>query len=126
MMSNRVKSVFTTSVLATAASGFLAGCGEEEVEQEAYCVNDTGQVVNEQMCDTDGGGGLFFLYLGNSGSHRVGDRIPAGSSLIRHNDPVARSKAGLPATGKATGRVVGGIGKGVGGGTGEGGKGAGS
>ncbi len=127
MISNRIRAAVQTTVLATAATGFLAACGEEEVDQEVYCVDQSGQVVNERACDTDGGGGgLFFLYMGNSGSHRVGDKIPAGSSLIKHNDAQARAKAGLPAPGQVAGtRVGGGIGKGVGGGTG-GGKGAGS
>jgi hypothetical protein len=125
MLSNRVRAALQTTVLATAAGGFLAACGEEEVDQEAYCVNQSGQVVNEQSCDTGGDG--TFIYMGGVGSHRVGDKIPPGSSLIKSNDAQARAKAGLPATGKVTGtRIAGGIGKGVGGGTGGGGKGAGS
>ena len=41
--SNRVRSALTTTVLATAATGFLAGCGsDDEQEQVAYCTNEDG------------------------------------------------------------------------------------
>ena len=66
--SNRVRSALTTTVLATAATGFLAGCGSEEEEQVAYCTDEDGEIVDDDYCDDDyrggGGGGLFFLYLG--------------------------------------------------------------
>jgi len=66
-VSNRVRAALTTTVLTTAATGFLAGCsvGEEEEEQVAYCTDENGEIVDDDYCD-DGysGGGLFFLYLG--------------------------------------------------------------
>jgi hypothetical protein len=61
-VSNRIKSALTTTVLATAATGFMAGCGvDEDEEQVAYCTDENGEIVDDDFCD-DGysGGGLFF------------------------------------------------------------------
>jgi hypothetical protein len=126
-VSNRVKSALTTTVLATAATGFLAGCGLEDDndEQVAYCTNENGEIVDDSYCDDGyhGGGGLFFLYLGGFGRGLpVGTVLPSGGTRIYPRDTTARRNAGLPATGKVTGgtRVSGGIGSGTGGRVGAG------
>ena len=119
-VSNRVRAAFTTTVLATAATGFLAGCGAgEESDQVAYCTNEDGEIVDDEYCD-DGyhGGGLFFLYLGGFRSGLpVGTRLPSGGTRIDPGDTQARQRAGLPATGAVAAgtRVSGGIGSGIGG-----------
>ena len=119
-VSNRIKSALTTTVLATAATGFMAGCGvgEDEDEQVAYCTNEDGEIVDDDFCD-DGynGGGLFFLYVGGFRSGLpVGSRLPSGGTRINPTDTTARRNAGLPSTGKVSAgtRVSGGIGSGVG------------
>jgi hypothetical protein len=127
-VSNRIKSALTTTVLATAATGFMAGCGVgEDEEQVAYCTDEDGEIVDDDYCD-DGynGGGLFFLYVGGFRSGLpVGSRLPSGGTRIDPRDSQARQRAGLPATGKVSGgtRVSGGLGSGLGGrsGTGAGG-----
>ena len=118
-VSNRVKSALTTTVLATAATGFLAGCGtdEDDEEQVAYCTNEDGEIVDDDYCDDDyrGGGGLFFLYLGAfRPGLPVGTVLPRGGTRINPTDTAARQRYGLPGTGKVTGgqRVTGGIGSG--------------
>ncbi|MGY1771601.1 hypothetical protein [Blastococcus sp. SYSU D00813] len=125
-VSNRVKSALTTTVLATAATGFLAGCAtddDEGDEQVAYCTNEDGEIVDDDLCDDDrvgGGGGLFFLYVGAFGRGLpVGTVLPSGGQRIDPRDTTARRNAGLPASGKVTGgtRVSGGIGSGSGGGS---------
>lgn len=122
MFSNRVRSALTTTVLATAASGFTAGCGvDTEEEQTAYCVDEDGEIVDDDYCDDDRGGvggGLFFLYLGGfRPGLPVGTVLPSGGTRINPADTAARQRAGLPATGRVAGgtRVTGGIGSGVGG-----------
>lgn len=118
--SNRVRGALTTTVLATAATGFLAGCAsEEEQEQVAYCTDEDGEVVDDDYCD-DGyrGGGLFFLYLGAfRPGLPVGTVLPAGGTRVDPRDSAARQRYGLPGSGTvASGtRVSGGIGSGVGG-----------
>jgi hypothetical protein len=121
-VSNRVRAALTTTVLATAATGFMAGCGAggEEDEQVAYCTDENGEIVDEDYCD-DGysgpGAGFFFLYLGGFRSGLpVGSRLPSGGTRIDPRDSAARTSAGLPGTGKVSGgtRVSGGIGSGVG------------
>ncbi|MEX5717976.1 hypothetical protein [Geodermatophilus maliterrae] len=120
--SNRVRGALTTTVLATAATGFLAGCGadEEDDEQVAYCTDEDGEIVDDDYCDDDyrGGGGLFFLYLGAfRPGLPVGTVLPSGGTRINPTDTAARQRYGLPGTGKVTGgqRVTGGIGSGSGG-----------
>ncbi len=120
-VSNRVRAAFTTTVLATAATGFLAGCGGgEESDQVAYCTNEDGEIVDDEYCD-DGyhgpGAGFFFLYLGGFGRGLpVGTVLPAGGTRVSPTDAAARRSAGLPSTGKVTGgtRVSGGLGSGIG------------
>jgi hypothetical protein len=119
-VSNRIKSALTTTVLATAATGFMAGCGVgEDEEQVAYCTDENGEIVDDDYCDDSyNGGGLFFLYLGGFRSGLpVGSRLPEGGTRIDPRDSQARQRAGLPASGKVSGgtRVSGGIGSGVGG-----------
>jgi hypothetical protein len=125
-VSNRIRAAFTTTVLATAATGFMAGCGAdgEEEEQVAYCTDENGEIVDDDYCD-DGysGGGLFFLYLGGFRSGLpVGSRLPTGGTRIDPKDSAARQAAGLAATGKVAAgtRVSGGIGSGIGGRAGTG------
>jgi hypothetical protein len=128
-VSNRVRAAFTTTVLATAATGFMAGCGaggEDEEEQVAYCTDENGEIVDDDYCDdsySGGGGGLFFLYLGGFGRGLpVGSRLPTGGTRIDPRDSTARQAAGLPGSGKVSGgtRVSGGIGSGIGGRAGTG------
>jgi hypothetical protein len=122
-VSNRIRAALTTTVLTTAATGFMAGCGtgdEEADEQVAYCTDENGEIVDEDLCDDDrggGGGGLFFLYLGGfRPGLPVGTVLPSGGTRIDPRDSAARQRAGLPATGKVSAgqRVSGGIGSGVG------------
>ena len=122
MFSNRVRSALTTTVLATAASGFTAGCSvNTEEEQTAYCVDEDGEIVDEEYCDDDyrgPGAGFFFLYLGGfRPGLPVGTVLPGGGTRINPTDTAARQRAGLPPTGRVAGgtRVTGGIGSGVGG-----------
>jgi hypothetical protein len=124
-VSNRIKSALTTTVLATAATGFMAGCGVgEDEEQVAYCTDENGEIVDDDFCDDSyNGGGLFFLYVGGFRSGLpVGSRLPSGGTRIDPRDSGARQAAGLPATGKVSGgtRVSGGIGSGLGGRSGTG------
>jgi hypothetical protein len=121
-VSNRVRAALTTTVLTTAATGFLAGCGVggEEEEQVAYCTDEDGKIVDDEFCD-DGyhgpGAGFFFLYLGGFRSGLpVGTVLPRGGTRISPTDTTARRNAGLPSTGKVSAgtRVSGGIGSGVG------------
>jgi len=120
-VSNRVRAALTTTVLTTAATGFLAGCGGGgEEEQVAYCTDEDGKIVDDEFCD-DGyngpGAGFFFLYLGGFRSGLpVGTVLPRGGTRISPTDTTARRNAGLPSTGKVSAgtRVSGGIGSGVG------------
>jgi hypothetical protein len=122
-VSNRVRAALTTTVLATAATGFMAGCGAggDDAEQVAYCTDENGKIVDEDLCDDDrgggGGGGLFFLYLGGFGRGLpVGTVLPRGGTRINPGDTAARQRAGLPGSGKVSAgqRVSGGIGSGIG------------
>jgi hypothetical protein len=120
VFSNRVRSALTTTVLATAATGFMAGCGVEE-EQRAYCVDEDGEIVDDDYCDEDyrgPGAGFFFLYLGGFRSGLgPGTVLPPGGTRIDPRDSAARERAGLPGSGRVSAgtRVSGGIGSGVGG-----------
>jgi hypothetical protein len=126
-VSNRVRAALTTTVLTTAATGFMAGCGVGgEEEQVAYCTDEDGKIVDDEFCDDgyDGpGAGFFFLYLGGFRSGLpVGTVLPRGGTRINPTATTARQRAGLPSTGKVSAgtRVSGGIGSGIGGRAGTG------
>jgi hypothetical protein len=127
-VSNRVRAALTTTVLTTAATGFLAGCsvGEDEDEQVAYCTDENGEIVDDDYCDDDyrgPGAGFFFLYLGGfRPGLPTGTVLPRGGTRIDPGDSAARQRAGLPGSGKITGgqRVSGGLGSGIGGRAGTG------
>ena len=120
-VSNRVRAALTTTVLTTAATGFMAGCGVGgEEDQVAYCTDEDGKIVDDEYCD-DGyngpGAGFFFLYLGGFRSGLpVGTALPSGGTRINPTDTAARQRAGLPSTGRVSAgtRVSGGIGSGIG------------
>jgi len=131
--SNRVKAAIGTVSLTGAAMGFLAACGTGEDEQDArtvYCVDDQDRVVDEEQCEEaerNGGyvGGLpFFFLLGGFGGNRytVGQTIPqqytGAATRINPSDSSARSRNGMPGTGRVSSgtRISGGIGSGGGGG----------
>ncbi len=91
-------------------------------DQYANCVNAQGQVVADYYCDDNryygsGGGGGFFIFMAAT-HYSSGAFVPSGSrsSFINPGDSAARSRAGLPSTGKVGGTTVrsGGIGKGSG------------
>jgi hypothetical protein len=120
-VSNRIRAAVTTTVLTTAATGFMAGCGVGgEDEQVAYCTDEDGKIVDDSYCDDDyrgPGAGFFFLYLGGFGRGLpIGHVLPAGGTRIRPTDTAARQRAGLPGTGRVSAgtRVAGGIGGGIG------------
>jgi hypothetical protein len=136
--SNRVKAVISTVTLSGAAMGWLTACGaggeNENEAREVYCVDEQDQVVDDDQCEEaerNGGfvGGLpFFFLLGGFGGNRysVGQTIPrqytGAATRVNPSDSSARSRAGMPSTGKvASGtRISGGIGKGsVGGSSGS-------
>jgi hypothetical protein len=127
-VSNRVRAALTTTVLTTAATGFMAGCavGGGDEEQVAYCTDEDGKIVDDEFSDDgyDGpGAGFFFLYLGGFRSGLpVGTVLPRGGTRINPTDTTARQRAGLPSTGKVSAgtRVSGGIGSGIGGRAGTG------
>lgn len=129
---NRVRAAIGTVSLSGAAMGFLAACGtDQETEaQRVYCVDEQDRVVDEDQCEEaerNGGfvGGFpFFFLLGGFGGNRyaVGQRIPAqytgSATRVDPSDSTARSRNGLPGSGRVTSgsRVSGGIGSGGGGG----------
>jgi hypothetical protein len=125
-----VKAAISTVSLTGAAVGFLAGCGngEDDRAREVYCVDGQDRVVDDAQCEEaerHGGfiGGLpFFFLLGGFGGNRyaVGQTIPrqytGAATRVNPSDATARSRSGLPSTGKvASGtRISGGIGSGAG------------
>jgi len=134
--SNRAKAAITTVSLTGAAMGFLTACGgggnDDNEAREVYCVDEQDNVVDEDQCEEAerrGGSGLgalpFFFLLGSFGGNRysVGQRIPQQYSSVgtrvNPSDTAARSRNGLPSTGKVTSgtRVSGGIGSGKAGGS---------
>jgi hypothetical protein len=131
---NRVRAAVGTVTLTGAAMGFLAACGagdagsndDDNEAREVYCVDEQDKVVDDDQCEEaerHGGfvGGLpFFFLMGGFGGNRynVGQQIPrqytGAATRMSPSDSAARSRNGLPRTGKvASGtRISGGLGTG--------------
>lgn len=73
------------------AGGFLAGCGEEN----AYCVDNAGQVLDNDQCDDDYRtgyyGGHYWAFTGNRKYSR-GDTVDPSSQQIAAADRAALSR----------------------------------
>lgn len=86
----------TLSVVPLLAAGFLAGCGEEEVTENAYCVTPDDVVVENRYCDDDydgGGGGFIWFFTGST--FTSGSRVTGTSGeRIRASDRAALAKKG--------------------------------
>ncbi len=84
------------SVVPPLAAGVLAGCGEEEVTENAYCVTPDDVVVENRYCDDDydgGGGGFIWFFTGSSFSS--GSRVTGtAGEKIRAADRAALAKKG--------------------------------
>ncbi len=114
------------AAVATLGGAATLSCGSEQPQEQVYCTNANGVVVDEDYCDDSsghgGGGGFFFLNTGNHGyGHQPGHRL-TGGQRFPYNDTGARSRLGLPTTGK----VGNGVARGGGFGTGSGAKGGGT
>jgi hypothetical protein len=106
------RSVSLTSTFLLLAAGGVAACDNDDSQDEGfYCADDNGVVVDEDNCDDDnngGGGGGFFIWhsSGYRSGYPVGSRLPSGGSKFAYNDRSARSKFGLPSTGRISNGTV--------------------
>jgi hypothetical protein len=121
-------------VLATAVvigtTGILSGCASEPDPRVAYCTDANGTIVDEKYCDdtdptyhTHGGVGYFIWYGNYAQGLPVGSRLPSDPSMGSRapaNDAAARSRIGVPSSGKVSAGKSGGFGTGKSGGGGFG------
>jgi hypothetical protein len=84
----------TLTVVPLLAAAFIAGCGSDESEETAYCVNAQDEVVDDDLCDDEGRGG-YFVYFG--GLPFTGNRIGRGTRL-RGGERVASTDRGAIAS----------------------------
>jgi hypothetical protein len=112
MFSSRVSASALTLMLVSGALMACDNAGDANEDGHFYCTDNNGQVVDEDLCDnSNGGGGAYFLgYMGSSmhgsNTYPVGSRLPAGHQKFSVNDKAARSRFGLPATGKISNGTV--------------------
>jgi hypothetical protein len=121
-MTRRMSSrrVALTATFAMLAMGGLAACdnaSDEDPNEDGvfYCTDDDGKVVPEDYCDdsnqgSSGGGGFFFMYMGSSmhgnSTYPVGSKMPAGAQKFSVTDKAARTRFGLPATGRVNNGTI--------------------
>lgn len=108
-MNARVSKTLTLSA-AFLAAATLTACGSSSEKHENrtfYCTTRDGTVVDESRCDNNGssgGGGDFFLWHSNSGTrYAPGQRVPVSQGeRFAYNDSAARTRWGLPASGRVS------------------------
>lgn len=113
--------VAASATLAFMVAGGLMACDSAEDENEDgifYCTDANGVVVDEELCAEDdgsgGNGGFFFAYMGSSlhtsgghtGPYKAGQKLPAGHQKFLSTDKAARTRFGLPASGKISNGTV--------------------
>lgn len=103
-------SLVVAAVAALTATGAVnAGCSSDSDDQYVNCVDEDGKVVDPDFCENDDGSyhGGYYYYASHK-KYRVGAKAPSGwrSSRVSPSDPVARSRAGLPTSGKIGGTTV--------------------
>lgn len=106
------RSYLALAALATSAG--LAGCGDDP-EEQVYCADADGVIVDDDYCDDDSGfGGAYFLWAGAFGRGLKPGYKLSGGTKFAYNDAAARARYGLPTSGKVgNGTVVpGGFGSG--------------
>lgn len=106
--------------MAVLIAGGMAACDNGEDPNEDghfYCTDSSGTVIDEDYCDDSDGGdssGFFFMYMGSSmhyppsgySSYPVGSKMPTAAPRFSVSDKVARTRYGLPATGKISNGTV--------------------
>ena len=90
-----------TAVVMTVVTG-CSDYGEETIDGYVYCVDkDTGEIVDEDYCDSSGSTVLAYWFWTTTDRHPHGYRVPSKyhKSFVNPRDPNARAKAGIPKTG---------------------------
>jgi hypothetical protein len=108
------RSVALTSTFLLLAAGGAAACDNDDQYQDEgfYCADENGVIVDEDYCDDDndggGFGGGFFIWHSTSyrSGYPVGSRLPAGGQKFAYNDRAARSRFGLPSSGRISNGTV--------------------
>lgn len=110
------RSYLALAALATSAG--LAACGDDP-EEQVYCADAEGVIVDDEYCDDDDGRGGYFLWAGRYGRGLKPGHKLSGGTRFAYNDSAARAKYGLPTTGKVSNgtTVAGGFGSGSKGGS---------
>jgi hypothetical protein len=99
-----------------ATTGLVAGCGNDEPEEQVYCADEAGVIVRDDDCDDDRRSGSHFLWIGAFGRGLLPGHRLTGGTRIRPDDASARRQYGLPGTGKVSNGSVAKSGFGSGGG----------
>lgn len=127
----RAPKMVLAAAMVISSTGVLSACSTEpEDDRVAYCTDANGTIVDEKYCDDSDpsyaqhGGAGYFIWFGHySPGLPVGSKLPADPSLGSRapaNDAGARSRIGVPSSGKVTTGKSGGFGSGKSGGGGFG------
>lgn len=85
------------TVVPLLAASFLAGCGGDD-EDTAYCVDEDGEVVENQYCDDEYDGttntGAYFWYFGASGKNITRGTRVSGGTRVKAADRAALAQRG--------------------------------
>ncbi len=100
-MAKHRSAAVSLTIVPIVAAAFLAGCGEEEEQETAYCVDENQQVIDNSNCDREydgvGGGGFFWFFVGSSFGRGLGpgSRITGiPGDRVRASDRAALARRG--------------------------------
>lgn len=98
MKKSKAVTLGTVGALAVA----FTGCGDDD--ERAYCLNENEEVVDNQNCDDDRGGGAFIWFF-SGGSYVRGDNLRGqpGERIAANNKAALANRGGFGSTGRSTG-----------------------
>lgn len=106
-------SLVVAAVAALAATGAVtAGCSnDQDDDRYVNCVDENGQIVDPDLCDDVDDDGLYhspYYFYPSHKRYKVGSKAPSDwhSSRVDPSDPSARTRAGLPSSGRIAGTTV--------------------
>jgi hypothetical protein len=90
-----------------ATTGLVGGCGNDEPEEQVYCADENGVIVDDDDCDDDERSRSHFFFVGAFGRGLLPGHRLTGGTRFRADDASARRQYGLPGSGKVSnGSVV--------------------
>ena len=100
----RSKSV-NLAIVPLLAAAFAAGCGDDDDDETAYCVNEENEIVENRYCDSGTDSSFFWFYGGSGVGGRAvrGARLTGGERIVSTNRAANAARGGFGGSSRSGG-----------------------